>query len=358
MVSHHGMKTTATKNVTVEDVARKCGLSRATVSRVINGAARVRPATVERVQRAITKLGYHPNAHARALSGGASGTLAVLLRGGAWRPYFSTLLEGIEEVASREGRHVLLRSRDYLAAAPRLVEEGRVDGFIIRNMDEPEAHRRLAAHLAGRDVPFVLIGDSLGDWPSITIDNVGGARAMARHFVGHGFRRILFIAGPPRHVDSTDRLYGFKMGLSEHGLDPDSVELADGDFSTPSGFNAMRASSAGGRYDAVFAANDRMALGAILYLRQAGLRVPEDVAVAGFDDTFFTEYVSPALTTVRQPFRELGVTAMETMNLLMAGSPAPSRHVILPTTLVVRASCGCRYAEHNPPILEDRLVLS
>jgi DNA-binding LacI/PurR family transcriptional regulator len=225
-------------------------------------------------------------------------------------------------------------------------------------MDEPEAHRRLAAHLAGRDVPFVLIGDSLGDWPSITIDNVGGARAMARHFAGHGFRRILFIAGPPRHVDSTDRLYGFKMGLSEHGLDPDSVELADGDFSTPSGFNAMRASSAGGRYDAVFAANDRMALGAILYLRQAGLRVPEDVAVAGFDDTFFTEYVSPALTTVRQPFRELGVTAMETMNLLMAGSPAPSRHVILPTTLVVRASCGCRYAEHNPPIPEDRLVLS
>ena len=184
------------KTVTVEDVARKCGLSRATVSRVLNGAARVRPATVERVQRAIAKLGYHPNAHARALSGGASGTLAVLLRGGAWRPYYSTLLEGIEEVASREGLHVLLRTRDYLAAAPRLVEEGRVDGFIIRNMDEPEAHLRLVARLNGRDVPFVLIGNPLGDWQSITIDNVGGARAMARHFAEHGFRRILFIAGP------------------------------------------------------------------------------------------------------------------------------------------------------------------
>jgi DNA-binding LacI/PurR family transcriptional regulator len=352
------MRSPTDKNVTVEDVARKCGLSRATVSRVINGAARVRPATVERVQRAIAKLGYHPNAHARALSGGASGTLAVLLRGAVWRPYFATLLEGIEEVASRAGLHVLLRSRDYLAAAPRLVEEGRVDGFIIRNMDEPEAHRRLAAHLAGRGVPFVLIGNPLGDWQSITIDNVGGARAMARHFAEHGFRRILFIAGPERHIDSTDRLYGFKLGLSEQGLDPDAVALARGDFSTPSGFNAMRESFSNGRYEAVFAANDRMALGAILYLRQAGLRVPEDVAVAGFDDVFFTEYVSPALTTVRQPFRELGVTAMETMALLLAGAPAPSRHVILPTTLVVRASCGCRYAEHNPPIPEDRLVLS
>jgi len=352
------MKSVPPKNVTVEDVARKCGLSRATVSRVINGAARVKPSTVERVQQAMTKLGYHPNAHARALSGGASGTLAVLLRGAVWRPYFATLLEGIEEVASREGFHVLLRSRDYLAAAPLLVEEGRVDGFIIRNMDEPEAHRRLAARLAGRGVPFVLIGNPLGDWQSITIDNVGGARAMARHFAGHGFRRILFIAGPRGHIDSTDRLYGFKLGLSEQGLDPDAVDLAHGDFSTPSGFNAMRESFADGRCEAVFAANDRMALGAILYLRQAGLRVPEDVAVAGFDDTFFTEYTSPPLTTVRQPFRELGVTAMETMKVLLAGAPAPSRHVILPTTLVVRASCGCRYAEHNPPIPEDRLVLS
>jgi len=346
------------KIATVEDVARACGLSRATVSRVINGASRVRPATVEKVQRAIAKLGYHPNANARALSGGRSGTVAVLLRGAAWRPYYSTLLEGVEEVASREGLHVLLRSRDYLAEAPLLVEEGRVDGFIIRNMDEPEAHRRLVAKLEGRNVPFILVGNPLGDCQSITIDNVGGARSLAHHFAEHAFRRTLFIAGPDRHVDSTDRLYGFKMGLSERGLDPEAVDIASGDFSTPSGFNAMRSSFERGRHDAVFAANDRMALGAILFLRQAGLRVGEDVAVAGFDDAFFTEYVSPPLTTVRQPFRELGVTAMETLAHLLAGAPAHLRHVILPTTLVVRASCGCRYAEHNPPNPEDRLVLS
>jgi DNA-binding LacI/PurR family transcriptional regulator len=346
------------RDVTVEDVARECGLSRATVSRVINGAARVKTVTAERVQRAIAKLGYHPNAHARALSGGPSGTLAVLLRGTVWRPYYSTLLEGIEEVASREGLHVLLRTRDYLAAAPRLVEEGRVDGFIIRNMDEPEAHRRLAARLEGMGVPFVLIGNPLGDWQSITIDNVGGARAMAHHFAEHGFRRILFIAGPQHHIDSTDRLYGFRIGLSEKGHNPDSLDVTHGDFSTPSGFEAMRSCFSRGRYDAVFAANDRMALGTILYLRQAGLRVPEDVAVAGFDDVFFTEYVSPPITTVRQPFRELGVTAMETLARLMRGAPAQSRHVILPAALVVRASCGCRYAGHNPPIPEDRLVLS
>lgn len=346
------------KNITVEDVARECGLSRATVSRVLNGASRVKPRTVERVQRAIAALGYHPNAHARALSGGPSGTLAVLLRGASWKPYYSTLLEGIEEVASREGLYVLLRTRDYLTAAPRILEEGRADGFIIRNMDEPEAHRRLFARLKGKDVPFVLVGDPLDDCHSITIDNVGGARAMARHFAEHGFRRILFIGGPEGHVDSTDRLYGFKMGLSEQGLDADALDLAYGDFSTPSGFNAMRAGFSKGRHEAVFAANDRMALGAMLYLRQAGLRVPEDAAVAGFDDSFFTEYLSPPLTTVRQPFRELGVTAMDTMTRLLAGTPAQSRHMILPTLLVVRASCGCRYTDHNPPIPEDRLVMS
>lgn len=256
------------KSVTVEEVARECGPSRATVSRVIDGASRVRPATVERVQRAIAKLGYHPNDHARALSGDRSGTVAVLLRA-TWRPYYSTLPEGVDEVASREGLHVLLRSRDYLTEAPRLVEEGRADGFIVRNMDEPEARRRLVGKLTGRNVPFILVGNPLGDCQSITIDNVGGARAPAHHFAQHTFRRTLFIAGPDRNVDSTDRLYGFKMGLGE-----------------------------------------------------------------------------------------LGVTAMETLTHLLAGAPAHLRHVIPPTTLVVRASRGCRYAEHNPPIPDDRLVLS
>jgi len=346
------------KNPTVEEVARECGLSRATVSRVLNGASRVKPQTVERVQRAIAKLGYHPNAHARALSGGPSGTIAVLLRGVNWKPYYSTLLEGIEEVASREGLYVLLRTRDYLAAAPRILEEGRADGFIIRNMDQGEAHRRLFTRLKGKEVPFVLVGDPLDDCHSITIDNVGGARAMARHFAEHSFRRILFIGGPEGHVDSTDRLYGFKLGLSERGLDPATMNVTYGDFSTPSGFHAMRAGFSKGLHEAVFAANDRMALGAILYLRQEGLRVPEDVAVAGFDDSFFTEYLSPPLTTVRQPFRELGVTAMEAMIRLLAGAPTRRIHMILPTPLVVRASCGCRYTGHNPPIPEDRLVMS
>jgi len=346
------------KNVTVEDVARNCGLSRATVSRVINGEARVKPGTIERVKRAIDELGYHPNAHARALSGGRTGTVAVLLRGGAWRPYYSTLLEGVEEVASRAGLHVLLRTHEYLEAAQAILEEGRADGFIIRNLDEPERHRRLFDRLAARGAPFVLVGDPVGDCQSITIDNVGGARALAHHFAEHGFRRVLFIAGPEGHIDSNDRLYGFKLGLSEKGFDQAGLELVRGDFSTPSGFNAMRESLQSGRPEAVFAANDRMALGAMLQLRQAGLRVPEDMAVAGFDDAYFAEYVTPPLTTVRQPFHELGVTAMVTLERLLSGGQANSRHIILPTTLTVRASCGCRYAGHNPPIPEDRFETS
>ncbi len=327
-------------NVTIEDVARYTGYSRATVSRVINKEGNVKPLTAKKIEYAIKELGYKPNANASALSGGKTRTIAVLLPE-TWRPYYSTLLEGLEEVASEKNYYVLIRTKNYRQAAINLLTENRVDGFIIRNMKDPTDDIELVKKLDKRGVPFILIGSSIPgqEYPSIKIDNVGGAREMAHHFAERAFKRILFITGPADNVDSKDRVYGFKLGLSERGIDSGSIIFAEGDYSKASGYEAARKVLLKEKIDAIFAANDRMALGALLYVKENNIRVPDDVAIAGFDDSFFSEYLSPPLTTVKPPFYEMGVVAMENIILMLERSMVRKLKIILPTQLIIRDSC-------------------
>ncbi|GAB6276602.1 MAG: LacI family DNA-binding transcriptional regulator [Rectinema sp.] len=330
-------------NITIEDVAKACGLSRATVSRVINGESNVKPLTIERVRKAISDLGYHPNIHAQALSGGGAHTIGIMMPR-IWRSYYSSLLSGIEEIAAQKGYYSLVVTRDYLGSAERIFDEGRVDGFIFRNMDRIEEHEKLFLSLGKKGVPFVLIGRSLNDYPAITIDNVGGARSVANHFAVHGFKKIVFLSGPQDNVDSNDRYFGFRIGFEESGRDPGGIFKVHGDYSTKSGYNAMKGIVSEFKPDAIFAANDRMALGAILYLHKNGIHVPEDIAIAGFDDSYFAKYVTPSLTTVRQPFREMGTAAMKELCSKLEGSPVNPGKIILPTKFIIRASCGCPYS--------------
>lgn len=332
-----------TKNVTIEDVARVCGLSRATVSRVINGESNVKPLTVEKVNRAISELGYHPNIHAQALSGGGVRAVGIMLPK-TWRSYYSSLLSSIEEVAAKEGYYALVMTRDYLNSSERIFDEGRVDGFIFRNMDRVKEHEKLCARLQKKNIPFVLIGNPLRDYPAITIDNIGGGREVAQHFAAHGFKKVIFLSGPKDNIDSNDRYFGFRIGFEESGMDPEGILRLQGDYSTKSGFNAVSEVVPLYRPDAIFAANDRMALGAMLCLHKNGLRVPEDIAVAGFDDSYFAKYVTPALTTVRQPFREMGTAAMKELCSMLGSGSVRGGKIILPAEFIVRASCGCPYS--------------
>lgn len=329
-----------TRQITIEEVAKHCGVSRATVSRVLNKEPRVKPSTIAKVERAIQELGYNPNSHARALSGGNTKTLVVLLPG-TWRDYYNSLLKGMDEATARRGYYLMIRSYNYLPEAYRILEEKRVDGFVIRNMDQPEEHARLFKQLTRKEIPFILIGNPLQEYPSIHIDNTGGGRRMAHHLYDHRFRKIVFLAGPETNVDSNDRWYGFRLGFAEKGGDPDQIQFYRGDYSTESGFACMEHMASQGIPEAVFAANDRMALGVFLFCRKHGIRIPEDLAVTGFDDTFFAEYISPTLTTVRQPIVEMGSLAIEKLVLLVEGHPLASPHVILPAPLIVRESCGC-----------------
>jgi DNA-binding LacI/PurR family transcriptional regulator len=337
------------QRVTIDDIARNTGFSRATVSRVINGDGSVRPSTAERIEAAITELGFVPNAAASALSGGKTRAVAVLLPD-IGSPYYSDLLEGVDRVAQDRGYHILLKTKQQPKSILSLVDSGLVDGFIIRHSRDPEDDLPLLAELKRHMIPCIFIGKPVEgtNANSIMVDNVGGAREMAHHFVDHGFKRVLFISGSKGNLDSRDREYGFRVGLSERGFDLSCLFSLEGDFSRECGYRLTKEFFEQQKVDAVFAANDRMALGVLFYCHEHGVRVPQDVAVAGFDDVFFSEFLWPPLTTVMQPMHEIGAVAMENMIMSIEGSKISTTRIILPTRLVVRKSCGCGSAEAEP----------
>lgn len=330
------------ERITIDDIARRTGYSRATVSRAISGEGSVKPATAELVRRAVEELGYVPSSAASALSGGKTRVVAVLLPD-IGSPYYSDLLEGLDSVAQERGYHLILKTIRQPKSIVALVEGGMVDGFIIRHSRDPENDETLLQELKRRSIPFIFIGKPLSDANShsIMVDNVGGAREMAHHFVEHAFKRVLFVSGSKENLDSRDREYGFRVGLSERGFDLSGLWVEQGDFSRECGFRIASEFLVRHKVDAVFAANDRMALGVLYYCHEHGLRVPGDLAVAGFDDVFFSEFLWPPLTTVMQPMHEIGAVAMENMIMLIEGSKISTTRIILPTRLVIRRSCGC-----------------
>ncbi|MCP5514880.1 MAG: LacI family DNA-binding transcriptional regulator [Spirochaetales bacterium] len=328
------------EKLTIDDVAKYCGCSRATVSRVMNHDKRVRPETAEAVEAAMEKLGYHPNSMARALSAGKTNTVAVVVPE-KWQeqPYYIKLIDAIEDVADSRGYNIILKRRKYIDSVSELVNRKQVDGVIFRNMEETGKELALYGKMERMGLPFILIGKPVSTYPFIKVDNVGGARAVASYLAEEGYKKILFIKGPELHVDSIDRLAGLKIGLSEKGFNLDNLFLSDGDYSTESGYHAAKEYFAKNKADAVFAANDRMALGVLLYCRENGIKVPEELGIVGFDDNFFAEYLTPSLTTVKPPMYEIGIVAMESLIRMIENSERPNIRVILPAELIIRESC-------------------
>lgn len=329
--------------VTIKEVARRAGVSVATVSRVYNHSHRVREETRVRVRRTAQRLGYSPHGAARSLVTNRTHTIGVLLPD-LYGEFFSELIRGIDQTAQARGYHVLLssaRSRiESLEPALRSMR-GRVDGLILMTPD-------LDAAAAGRSLPagfpVVLLNGPPSDaaCDSFVIANFDGARSMVRHLASLGHRRIAIICGAEQNFDAAERLRGYRTALAELGLDTDPGLELPGDFSEAAGHDAARRMLERDlRPSAVFAANDGMAIGALSAFRDAGLRVPEDIAVAGFDDIPMARYVEPTLSSVRVDISELGKNATDRL-LDALGEPAPRtlRHHTLPTTLVVRRSCG------------------
>ncbi len=331
--------TESDRKPTIRDVARVAGVSHGTVSRVLNGGHWVSPEAREAVDEAIRTTGYTTNHAARSLATGKSGSLAFLLTESQQLlfsdPTFALLLRGATTALAERSMTLVLLIADTPAEqanVERYVRAGHVDGVLLVSSHGSDA---LLASLVAAGVPTVCSGiPRLGALavPHVSIDEVGAARTMTRHLMDRGHRRIALITGPTDTPAGRFRLDGFRAELGDR-FDADLVE--EGTYERASGDDAMmRLLERAPDIDAVFAASDVMAVGAIEALHRAGRRVPGDVAVAGFDDSGLAETTRPGLTTVRQPWPQISSTMVDMVLDVIRGMPREP--VVLPTTLVLR----------------------
>lgn len=329
---------------TIRDVARRAGVSVATVSRVLNSSGPVRDSTRERVEEAIVALEYTPHGGARGLIMRRTTNLGVILPD-LYGEFFSQVIRGMDQVARRSGYHLLVSSshanRDEVEAALGAMR-GRVDGLILMSPDiiMDDLTRALSAGL-----PVVLVNSAVqsnGRFDTVNVDNRGGAYAVVRHLAGMGHERIGFIGGPANNHDARERAEAYRRALADGGLERREEWEVTEDFTKSGGYRAARRLvGLGDLPTAVFAANDSMAVGAMSAFQESGLRVPEDVAVAGFDDLPVARYVTPALTTVHVDLLRLGERTMELLLLaLKEDGGREARHEQVATTLAIRRSCG------------------
>lgn len=319
-------------------VAQRAGVSPSTVSRILNGTAKVSPTKMAAVHEAIEHLQFRPDPAARSLAGGRTMSVGVLTQF-IDSPYYGEALRGIEDVL-REHHYVPLFASgrwNEVEEAERLalLQERKVDGLIVLS-------GRLADEVLmdmSQDLPIVVMGRSIQGPQlfSIDIDNFEGSRLATRHLISLGHRNIAYVSGPLDHSDAQRRLEGFKAELRERKLVFNPALVAEGDFQESGGFKAMnRLLQGGDMFSAVIAANDQMAYGARLALSNAGYRVPEDISLVGFDDLPHSAFTIPPLTTVHQSVYEIGVLAAKAMIALLKKEVPTS--VTVPAKLVARES--------------------
>lgn len=333
---------------TLEEVAKLAGVSRSTVSRVINDSPHVHSETREKVWEAIEASGYQPHAAARSLVTNRTQIISVIIPEAVTTlfsdPFFPLVLRGATEACNSHRYHLMLslftdpdeRQEMYR----RVLHSGYVDGVIVASSPRGDP---LIPRLQEDRIPFVSIGRRSDETIHyVDVDNVGGARVATEHLIRVGHRRIATITGPLDTAAGQDRLTGYQKALEARRIPVQDELVLEGDFTEASG-RAAAQQLLSLSPSAIFAASDMMALGALKTARDAGLQVPQDVALVGFDDVPAASVIEPALTTVRQPIERLGSIAVEVLLSVLESEQddaSPIHRVVLPTELVVRASCG------------------
>ena len=328
---------------TLADVANLAGVSSATASRVLTGSAGVRPQTRDKVELAMTRLGYVRNRAARASAGQKAGSIALVMGEETVKvfadPFFGRILRTVSKALSAADLQLVMLTlhspRDYRTVS-RYLRNGHVDGALFVSM-----HGRADFDYASLGIPLVLCGRPVACGSALSYvdaDNVGGAKAAVRYLLDSGRKAVATIAGPPDMAPGIDRLLGYRQALAIAGaLDPGMI--AYGDFSLISGQHALfRLIDHRPGIDAVFAASDLMAAGALHALRRLGRRVPHDVAVVGFDDMPSAQQTNPKLTTVRQPVDAMGARMVSELLGQIADPAWEPSHVVLDTQLILRGS--------------------
>ncbi|MFD6951456.1 LacI family transcriptional regulator [Nocardiopsis sp. TSRI0078] len=335
------------KRPTLEMVAQRAGVGRGTVSRVINGSAQVSPRTRDAVHSAIAELGYSPNQAARTLVTRRTDTVALVVSEPRDRlfadPFFADIIRGVSSVLHERDLQLMLttartesehkRVGDYLSGF-------HVDGALLVSLhrDNP-----LSARLAESGVPVVHGGRPHSpDQPApfcVDIDNIGGSKAATRHLLERGCRRVATITGPQDMNAGVERLRGYREVMSSAGIGVDDRLVVQGDFSVDGGAAAMeRLLDSGAEPDGVFVASDMMAIGGLRVLRSRGLRVPEDIALVGHDDTVMAQHCDPPLTTIHQPTVQMGQEMARLLVDVAIPRGRETETIMLDTHLVARAS--------------------
>jgi LacI family transcriptional regulator len=339
--------------LTLEDIGRMAGVSRSTVSRVINEQNSVSPEARRRVREVIERTGFLPNVAARSLASNRTGIIGLVIPSRVHNlfgdPYFGTLIQGMSRAGNEAGTTLSLfifqTEEEEEKLYPRVVRSGLVDGIVLTasRMGDP-----LQTRLIDGAIPFVMVGkpDRKDEVSYVDADNVGGAREAAIHLCSLGYRRIAYLGAPMSTTAGVDRLEGFRQGLATCGAVLHPELRADGDFSERSGYSAIRKIMPH-RPDAVFIASDTMAVGALRALKQDGVNVPIDLAIVSFDGLPSSEVSSPPLSTVRQPISQTGARAVELLLALVAGKVVGPVADVLPTELVIRESSGAARPHHE-----------
>ncbi|HEU0257009.1 MAG TPA: LacI family DNA-binding transcriptional regulator [Microbacteriaceae bacterium] len=341
-----------TRRATRTDVARLAGTSVAVVSYVVNGGPRPVAATTRaRVLEAIDAVGYQPNTIARALASGVTSLYGLILPSIS-NPFFAALAHELEDAIAATGKILLLGdssgSKEREAELVGVLARRRTDGvFFIGVDDSPDLDA-----LAG--TPTVLLdrySPAKAGQYSVTIDNDEAAHAATRHLIEHGYTRLAIIAGPPDLAVSRARLDGWRRALHDAGITPDERWVVAAPFSAGGGFEAGRTLvTSGAPPRAVFASSEQQSLGLLAAAAEAGLRVPEDLAIMSFDGTEASEYAVPRISGIVQRLPDIAAAAVETLEALCARREPPARHVTTGYELRIRHSCG----PHETPTHPDR----
>lgn len=344
---------TISKRVTSLDVAKQVGVSRTTVSFVLNNVpgVSISDATRKRVSDAARQLDYHPNIAGKKLVSGKSYTLGLVLCQSPEQIFADAFLPqvilGVEQAALQQGFHVLLKPVEphdnggYI----RLVRENHVDGILLSG---PRQDDQALLQLHQSRVPILLMGQLPGtDIPFVDVNAMAGAELAVSHLVGLGHQRIGMITNAPlNYTSAQQRRNGYLDAIKKGSLPPDEALIKEGNYTPASGFEAMQSLlSSAPRLTAVFVASDVVAMGAILAIKRAGLNIPDDVALVGFDDISLAEYFEPPLTTVRLPAYGLGWAGAERLIRVMRGEGLDKYGLLLESELVIRQSSTGNYRQ-------------
>lgn len=334
-------------SLTLEDIAKQAGVSRSTVSRVVNDNPDVSEDVRKRVLDVIQNTGYQPHAAARALASQRSWTIGLVLPHSVsfffTDPYYPHLTKGIAQACNKLNYTLALFLADNKADDeknfPRLSRKGFLDGVIVQSGHHGE--QWIIGRFVDANLPLVIAGRPFrsDNVSYIDIDNVSAAYGAVSHLVRLGRKRIAMITGPTNSTVGIDRKAGYLKALTERGREPDPALVVEGDFTEAGGYYSMQRLLSV-KPDAVFAASDIMAIGAMRAAREARLSIPGDIAFVGFDDLPIATLSEVQLTTVRQPVVDFGVKAVEVLMDLIEHGINPPRHIILETELVIRGSCG------------------